>query len=1261
MLTVAKATYPNTLFMIRHLLFFWAFCFVITRGHGQTSATSGNSTSLLPQRVPPTPTTAALERYALMPVNEPAGTPTISVSLYEVRCGQLTLPITVSYHAAGIRVADAASWIGLGWSLNAGGVITHIVNGRPDEVMEGFREHPDQIPSGDTLQVPAHYLRNLAFLERISSHQLDYLPDLYTFSLGSQAGTFMQGNDGKYQLLPRQPVHIATVDTAFQLTDAHGVQYFFNSKEYITLVPRASDDRHYISAWYLNRIVSADRADTIRLEYAPYVAETTSIQQQQNFPFAASDSARINVQAPSLLVSHFTQNSTRTLHSGLRLRRILFRTGVVELAASQDRRDTPWEGRLRTLTVLSRDRRDTLKQVRFYQSYFPRVGPDLPPQGPADTTHYTHYALRLDSLQTRTTGQLVPPYRFSYNTSIPLTTAVGGSRDHWGYHNGARPAYVFYNNQSTPKLIPAGTVPNFPRRPVPYPGADRRPNPAFVQAGILTSIRYPTGGGQQFVYEPNTLPGSCLVPNPRTTVRLAATAPDSLGPSTIRQLTFEPFGAVKVDSCLIIINSPGGSTHHGTGSISLQDITNGGASVIGQWNGPNIQTYPSVVLTAGHTYRITINVREASSASFYLQYESAIAVTKPCQVLTGGLRLREERLQANAQAPITYRRYSYTNPATQTGSGYLIRNAPPLYNRVQTTVYTQQPCIGDPNPFCNVTSQVQETVDYLVLSSNPIWDVAGGDRIVGYTCVSVVDSTATGQTLGRTVSYYSGVSDVLPPPAPPVRRYGSYDLGANDVLPQSTPPIPASSNSWRRDQLLTQLIYAQTTATVVAGATQSTGLLRSRLDNTYAEQDMLATRGFNAVSDINISNGIPKEALLQLSLRSYAFSNFYQYSGWKYLTRTRRYLYPPSGDTTSYQLATTTYRYDNPTHQQPTLVETSLSGGQRQQTRTRYAADFDTTQVSGAPALALRELLRTHAVAQLVEQTTTRTGPVEPLVIASSLTLSQVLAPGVVVPAQQLSYRAAAPVNWSSFHPATLMATGRFTQDPGYEPRVVFDRYAANRQPAQSHQPGGAPLCYLWDYRAAEPLAKASGAALTQLAATSFEPGATGRWRYDSTSTSPYLVAGGKTGRWAYRLADARQVACSNLPPGQYMLTYWVKGASPIVYQNSVPVTPTPLRQSPDGWQQYGVTLALAQPSRNSVNLLATPGSAPLLDELRLVPVGAQLTTFTYDPLRGLTSQTDPTGRTTAYEYDGLGRLVRTRDEQGQILSQQQYHYAGAK
>ncbi|MEJ7659576.1 MAG: hypothetical protein WKG07_08090 [Hymenobacter sp.] len=77
----------------------------------------------------------------------------------------------------------------------------------------------------------------------------------------------------------------------------------------------------------------------------------------------------------------------------------------------------------------------------------------------------------------------------------------------------------------------------------------------------------------------------------------------------------------------------------------------------------------------------------------------------------------------------------------------------------------------------------------------------------------------------------------------------------------------------------------------------------------------------------------------------------------------------------------------------------------------------------------------------------------------------------------------------------------------------------------------------------------------------------------------------------------------------------------------------------------------------------ANPGSdvnvQQKLQPLRTQLKQAQVLTYTYDPLVGMTSQTDPTGRTVTYEYDALGRLIRTRDEQGRILSQQQYHYAG--
>ena len=47
----------------------------------------------------------------------------------------------------------------------------------------------------------------------------------------------------------------------------------------------------------------------------------------------------------------------------------------------------------------------------------------------------------------------------------------------------------------------------------------------------------------------------------------------------------------------------------------------------------------------------------------------------------------------------------------------------------------------------------------------------------------------------------------------------------------------------------------------------------------------------------------------------------------------------------------------------------------------------------------------------------------------------------------------------------------------------------------------------------------------------------------------------------------------------------------------------------------------------------------------------AMVTTWTYLPLVGITSQTDPSGVSTYYDYDGLGRLKEVYRYQGNVVS----------
>jgi YD repeat-containing protein len=76
------------------------------------------------------------------------------------------------------------------------------------------------------------------------------------------------------------------------------------------------------------------------------------------------------------------------------------------------------------------------------------------------------------------------------------------------------------------------------------------------------------------------------------------------------------------------------------------------------------------------------------------------------------------------------------------------------------------------------------------------------------------------------------------------------------------------------------------------------------------------------------------------------------------------------------------------------------------------------------------------------------------------------------------------------------------------------------------------------------------------------------------------------------------------------------------------------------------------------VSTVSVTGGAAI-DELRVCPAGALMTTYTYDPLNGLTSQCDENNRITYYEYDTMGRLRDVKDQDGNVIKTIDYHYRG--
>lgn len=67
------------------------------------------------------------------------------------------------------------------------------------------------------------------------------------------------------------------------------------------------------------------------------------------------------------------------------------------------------------------------------------------------------------------------------------------------------------------------------------------------------------------------------------------------------------------------------------------------------------------------------------------------------------------------------------------------------------------------------------------------------------------------------------------------------------------------------------------------------------------------------------------------------------------------------------------------------------------------------------------------------------------------------------------------------------------------------------------------------------------------------------------------------------------------------------------------------------------------------------------LNKLRVGLPNAHVTTYTYSPLFGMTSETDPSGKTAYYSYDGLGRLEYIRDGGKKVVKNFKYNYVGPR
>ena len=72
----------------------------------------------VPRIVPVSPEAVSMEKYQSYPIDYCTGIPNITIPLYEIVAGEVTIPINLSYHASGMKPKERSGLVGTGWTLD---------------------------------------------------------------------------------------------------------------------------------------------------------------------------------------------------------------------------------------------------------------------------------------------------------------------------------------------------------------------------------------------------------------------------------------------------------------------------------------------------------------------------------------------------------------------------------------------------------------------------------------------------------------------------------------------------------------------------------------------------------------------------------------------------------------------------------------------------------------------------------------------------------------------------------------------------------------------------------------------------------------------------------------------------------------------------------------------------------------------------------------------------------------------------------------
>lgn len=464
-------------------------------------------------KIPNSPEAQAFARYGNTPVNLYTGSPDVNLPIHTLQGRELSLPISLSYDASGLKVEQIATSAGLGWNFNAGGMVTRNVRAFPDDYLSST---PAYIPFYEqTANLEYEFVKNFTAFEgqryqpgllgryftflqlAIKSgfeNRYELQPDTYSFSVNGLSGTLVidYQNISAYciehpdiKAIPIFSVASAVIKVieSWMITDREGNLYVFAAPETTTVDEHNSYDggRTYYSAWALTSIISKSKKDRFEFHWADQSWNQPKLAGRADYRL---DIAGHNTPCGSDQMVQ-PQNSPTYSINQKELREIWMNEKKAIVVTGKPRNDLSGKQAIDNVLVLDQDERQ-VSRFRMIHSYF----------GTTSTTNEGDLRLRLDGFEVYGDATSADPlrYAFLYHDSGSLfPSRESFAQDFWGYFNGA-------SGNST--LIPYNrTFDETNARYLGWRGANRVAKSDFAKIGTLRTIVYPTRGSTEFEYE----------------------------------------------------------------------------------------------------------------------------------------------------------------------------------------------------------------------------------------------------------------------------------------------------------------------------------------------------------------------------------------------------------------------------------------------------------------------------------------------------------------------------------------------------------------------------------------------------------------------------------------------------------------------------------------------------------------------------------------------------------------------------------------